>query len=143
MKLTIVEKGGDVGGCRIVAIMSENSCPLLKFMANQIKGDRKAQKAVGNLAAIMRCISEKGRTENSDYFRPLRHKHKHIWEIVAYNLRVLCFKDGNELVICTHGFQKQSESTPANEIDRADACYKRYLEDKKAGKVFFYGEKGE
>jgi len=45
--------------------------------------------------------------------------------------RVFCFFDIDNLVIIGHGFQKKSEKTPSNEIERAEQIKQEYYESKK------------
>jgi len=44
--------------------------------------------------------------------------------------RVFCFFDGNQLVILLNGFQKKTQKTPKNEINRAEQLMKDYYQDK-------------
>ena len=41
--------------------------------------------------------------------------------------RILCFFDGPEVVL-THGFQKKTQKTPRNEIEKAEAYRTDYLQ---------------
>jgi phage-related protein len=54
-----------------------------------------------------------------------------IWEFIQGRLRVLWFYDDGRLVICSHGFVKKRQKTPAAEIDRALAYQRQYLKAKK------------
>ena len=65
---------------------------------------------------------------------------KHIEETDLYEIRVsfgnnifriFCFFDKDRLVIVLNGFQKKTQKTPRNEIDRAVRLKKEYYEDKK------------
>jgi len=65
---------------------------------------------------------------------------KHIEETDLYEIRVsfgnnifriFCFFDKDRLVIVLNGFQKKTQKTPRNEIDRAIRLKKEYYEDKK------------
>lgn len=44
--------------------------------------------------------------------------------------RVFCFFDGDKLVVLMNGFQKKSQKTPKNEIDRALKIMDEYYEQK-------------
>ena len=44
--------------------------------------------------------------------------------------RILCFFDEGNLVILLNGFQKKTEKTPKNEIEKAERLKKRYYEEK-------------
>ena len=65
---------------------------------------------------------------------------KHIEETDLYEIRVsfgnnifriFCFFDKDRLVIILNGFQKKTQKTPRNEIDRALRLKQDYYEDKK------------
>ena len=65
---------------------------------------------------------------------------KHIEETDLFEIRVsfgnnifriFCFFDKDRLVIVLNGFQKKTQKTPRNEIDRAIRLKKEYYEDKK------------
>jgi phage-related protein len=44
--------------------------------------------------------------------------------------RVFCFFDGDRLVILINGFQKKSQKTPRNEIEKALRIMAEYYEQK-------------
>jgi len=44
--------------------------------------------------------------------------------------RILCFFDEDKLVVLLNGFQKKTEKTPRNEIDRAIKLMEEYFNDK-------------
>lgn len=46
--------------------------------------------------------------------------------------RVLCFFDHDDLIVVGHGFQKKTQKTPMQEIERALAIKKQYHEEKKS-----------
>ena len=58
-----------------------------------------------------------------------------IWECrVAFGskaYRIFCFFAGNLLVVLTHGFIKKSRKTPREEIERAEAYRRDFLERRK------------
>jgi phage-related protein len=45
--------------------------------------------------------------------------------------RIFCFFDQGQLVILLNGFQKKTQKTPVDEIERAKKLKKQYYEDKK------------
>ncbi|ADQ18196.1 protein of unknown function DUF891 [Leadbetterella byssophila DSM 17132] len=45
--------------------------------------------------------------------------------------RVFCFFDGDQLVVLTTGFQKKTQKTPKQEIDRAIKIKQEYYNQKK------------
>ena len=44
--------------------------------------------------------------------------------------RVFCFFDEGNLVILVNGFQKKTDKTPKNEIEKAERLKQKYYEDK-------------
>jgi len=44
--------------------------------------------------------------------------------------RIFCFFDEGKLVILLNGFQKKSDKTPKNEIEKAERLKRKYYEDK-------------
>lgn len=59
-----------------------------------------------------------------------------IWEfrteLMGYAYRLLAFwdKEGETLVVATHGFKKKQQKTPKNEIEHAKKIMKKYFEEK-------------
>ena len=45
-------------------------------------------------------------------------------------VRVFCFFDGDKLVVLLSGFQKKTQKTPKNEIDRAMRLMREYFNEK-------------
>ncbi|MGI8600067.1 MAG: type II toxin-antitoxin system RelE/ParE family toxin [Chitinophagaceae bacterium] len=48
--------------------------------------------------------------------------------------RIFCFFDKNYLVVVGHGFQKKTQTTPQQELDKAEKIKKQYYEEKKSHK---------
>jgi phage-related protein len=48
--------------------------------------------------------------------------------------RIFCFFDKNDLVVVGHGFQKKTQKTPQQELNRAEKIKKEYYEEKKSNK---------
>jgi phage-related protein len=44
--------------------------------------------------------------------------------------RIFCFFDDNNLVVVGNGFQKKSQKTPPDELERANRIKKEYYEEK-------------
>ena len=44
--------------------------------------------------------------------------------------RIFCFFDDGNLVILLNGFQKKTDKTPKNEIEKAERLKQQYYEDK-------------
>lgn len=52
------------------------------------------------------------------------------WQGMEYRLLAFWDKDGETLVVATHGFSKKTPKTPKSEIEHARAIMKEYLNDK-------------
>jgi phage-related protein len=65
----------------------------------------------------------------------LKHIADGIYEIRVSSgnniFRIFCFFDQGKLVILLNGFQKKTQKTPVDEIERAKRLKKQYYEDKK------------
>lgn len=48
--------------------------------------------------------------------------------------RFFCFFDKNDLNVVGHGFQKKTQKTPQQELDKAAKIKKQYYEEKKSYK---------
>jgi phage-related protein len=61
-----------------------------------------------------------------------------IWEVRVIttfkSIRILCFKDGGDLVVLTNCFLKKTQKTPKKEIKLAERLKKQYLTEKYGGK---------
>lgn len=68
------------------------------------------------------------------YFKHLKNT-SGLYEIrvqVGTNIyRIFCFFDRDNLVVIGHGFQKKSQKTPKQEIEKAEQIKKEYYESKK------------
>ena len=71
------------------------------------------------------------------YFKHLEET-EGIYEIRVINggniFRIFCFFDDNNLVVVGNGFQKKTEKTPKNEIERALKIKNEYYEEKQSNK---------
>ncbi|WP_241558595.1 type II toxin-antitoxin system RelE/ParE family toxin [Paracnuella aquatica] len=45
--------------------------------------------------------------------------------------RIFCFFDGGQLVVLSNGFQKKTQKTPSQEIERAEKIKQQYENEKK------------
>lgn len=52
-------------------------------------------------------------------------------EVGSDIFRVFCFFDKGNLVVIANGFQKKSQKTPKNEIERAEKLKAQYFNEKK------------
>lgn len=53
-----------------------------------------------------------------------------LWMGMAYRLFAFWDKDGETLVVATHGLVKKTQKTPKSEIKRAQAIRKEYFDNK-------------
>lgn len=53
------------------------------------------------------------------------------WQGMAYRLLAFWDKDGETLVIATHGFMKKSQKTPPQEIKKAESIRKEWFNSKR------------
>lgn len=58
-------------------------------------------------------------------------KKNFIDEVIGGDFRLACFKDGNTVVIFTHGFPKKSQKTPEKDKRKAKKVKDLYFEAKK------------
>ncbi len=71
---------------------------------------------------------------NKEIFKKLENSE--IWEFrvlynkIAYRLFAFWDKDGETLVIATHGIIKKTQKTPSKEIAKAEAIRKEYFKNK-------------
>ena len=50
---------------------------------------------------------------------------------MQYRLLAFWNKEGERLVVCTHGIVKKTWRVPAKEIERAERIRKKYIQNKK------------
>lgn len=55
-------------------------------------------------------------------------------QVGSNTYRIFCFFDSNDLVVVGHGFQKKTQKTPRQELDKAAEIKKQYYEEKKSHK---------
>ena len=118
------------GPCRVLAVTSDGgACPLLEFLdglTGKLAGD-----GVRMLSRLT-YVAQNGVPRNAMWCHQIQ---KQIWQLRQGDLRILYFTDGPSVVICSHGFVKKGQSTPAPEINRAQERAERYKKDKFARKL--------
>lgn len=85
-------------------------------------------------SGLWRDTAEHGPPKNTEKFKKLTASDD-IWEFKTTKLRVLCFRDNEDLIICTHGLVKKGQSTPKKEINLAEAQKAKYFEAKNQGNL--------
>ena len=135
---TLVVRSRVKGRLVIRAIASEaddggkDPCAVLKFMQEQLNAwPTEAVK----LGALLADIAENGLPcpHDDTKFKKLASTDG-LFEFrsSAQGLRVICFWD-EQLIICTHGYVKEGQKAPKNELDRGQRLMREYFEAKKAG----------
>ncbi len=109
----------DIGHCKVDVlyfIHPNGKCPFEDDFLNDYKQVSKAQKA--KLAALIRRYALEGELKGETRFRRLKGKVRDFWEIKAHQLRLFFFKEGQDIIVITHGFVKQTDSLRPEEEDR-------------------------
>ncbi len=111
---------------RIYAVCSDRGdCQLADFIAGLPSN---LQKDGERMLVLFRRVAEQGPQRLPD---DVCHSiAEDIWEFIRGRLRVVWFYDEGKVVICSHGFVKQSQKTKKNDIERALDAKKRYFADK-------------
>jgi hypothetical protein len=112
---------------RIYAVCSSRGdCQLEDFIEN----------TDGQNVALLRCIADAARLGPRRLPKSRSHlidRNNGIYEFKGGKLRVGYFIDGGRIVICTHGFLKQSQETPNAEKKIASKAKRDYLSAKEKG----------
>lgn len=98
------------------------------------------QKDRARMLALLEQVAETGPPRNVEQSHKLEGD---IWEFIQGRLRVCWFFDEGKVVVCTHGFVKKSQKTPAAEIRRAEARRKAYFQARAADTLFIEVEDNE
>jgi hypothetical protein len=93
----------------------KGKCPVEDDFLNNPKEVTKEQKV--KLAALIRRYAEIGRLKNEQLHR-LKGRVRDFWVIKSYQHRLYFFKEGNNRIIITHGFKKQSDKLRPEEEER-------------------------
>ncbi len=123
MDTAIIYKGRQYD---IYAVTHGDRSRVVEFIDNLQKKDQE------KVVALLRKSADHGLPANPERFHKL--KGVDISEFKSFQVRLLCFRDKDRLIILTHGFIKKGNSTPKSEIERAVNMRKQYFEDKKGKK---------
>lgn len=109
---------------------SEEDCELLAFLEEL---ENNAHSDYERLLALIERTAEHGPPHNRQQCRALEgERARGLFEFKApRGARVLWFYDENRVIICSHGFIKKKDRTPAEEIERAQNVRKKYFDEKK------------
>jgi phage-related protein len=105
----------------------DGKCPVEEFLNSQ--PSKVAQKITWVLEII-----ESYDIIPATYFKKLVNTN--LWECriqFGSNIyRILCFFEGNSIIILTHGFIKKTQKTPLSEIERAEQYFNDYMKRRKS-----------
>ena len=93
----------------------KGKCPVEDDFLNDHREVTKDQKV--KLAALLRRYAEKGRLKDEQLHR-LKGRVRDFWVIKAHQHRLYFFMEGNDRIIITHGFKKQTDKLRPEEEDR-------------------------
>lgn len=112
------------GSCRDLYIVSSLN-PTVQDYLNELKQNDKSR--YDGLLARIKRVSDRPRCSD-DLLKKLEGS-KNIYEIRSPNDRILCFFEGNDLIM-THGFKKSGQKTPSKQIKKAEKIKETYLTSK-------------
>jgi phage-related protein len=113
---TIIFRGNAL---TIAALTSGKKCPVRGFIEELQASDQK------KVIQLLKRAADHGLLRNEEKFRKL--KSYDLWEFKSFQVRLICFLDGKNIVILTHGFIKKQAGTPRSEIDKAVRMKSEYL----------------
>lgn len=123
--------------CVVSAPASGGKADLYEFLEKNYAGGETG--AVEGLMSLFDRVAEHGPHDLPDKLSHLISDDPKIFEFIKGRLRVPWFygqtADGVRLVICTHGFLKQTNKTPAGEKRRARSVYDQYVYALKHGAI--------
>jgi phage-related protein len=133
MKTLIIRDGEKL---TVRAIASESAtggrdpCETLAFFQHYARANPKEMIKLG---ALLDETSEHGPPHDEKKFRKLPGTDG-LYEFKTYGgLRLLCFWDEAGLIVCTHGYVKDSQKAPKNELGRAEKLKREYFVAKNSG----------
>jgi phage-related protein len=109
----------DIGPCNVNVfyfIHPNGKCPFEDDFLNDSKQVSKVQKA--KLAALIRRYALEGELKGEKRIRRLKGKVRDFWEIKAHQHRLFFFKEGQDIIVITHGFVKKTDNLRPEEEDR-------------------------
>jgi len=97
-------------------IHPNGKCPFEDDFLNDPKQVSKTQRV--KLAALVRRYATEGELKGEKRFRRLKGKVRDFWEIKAHQHRLFFFKEGQNIIVITHGFVKKTDTLRPEEEDR-------------------------
>ena len=118
------------GPYTLLAVCDSRGEPHLLNFFNELGAN--LQKDSITMLALLETCAQKGLPRNTEVSHKLSGP---IWEFIRGRLRVLWFADEGQVIVCTHGFIKKSQRTPAREIRRAERMHREYFAAKENGEL--------
>ncbi len=100
---------------------ARGDCELVEFLDGlgaNLQGDG------DHMLELLERVSSNGPRRNTDICHQIQDD---VWEFIKGRLRVLWFYDKGRIVVCTHGFVKNSRKTPKAEIAKAARIKEQYF----------------
>lgn len=132
-----------LGIWKIYAVASNRGdCELLEFLLGL---GANYEDNVNAVLALFDAISEKAEGPQNISSKKCHTitADKKIWQVSVGRIRVAWFYDGDKIMICTHGFFKNSQETKESDKKHALKIRKDYLGDKVANNIHIIKEDGE
>lgn len=108
---------------------ANRQCKVESFFASEDLSERE----VAKLQALYKRVAQQGIIHDP---RKCRSLEDGLFEFkTSGGARLVCFYDAQRLIIATHGFWKQSQKTPRQEIHTAQAQRAAYYEARDAGRL--------
>lgn len=108
---------------KIYGIVLNGECQSKIFIDSLEINDKK------KIISLLEYSAINGPPNNIEKFKQLKRAGSlAVFEFKANSVRLLCARDGNEIIILTHGFKKKQRKTPKGEIERAIRLLKLYHE---------------
>lgn len=117
-----------------VDVNDKYSCPLLDFLES-LPAD--CARSGDGILQLLEHISRNGPRNLPDSLSHYVDKKEHIWQFTKGKLRVLWFYDEGQLIVCSHGFIKKTQATPASEKGKAIDLKAQYFAAKNAEQLEF------
>ncbi|MDD2902870.1 MAG: type II toxin-antitoxin system RelE/ParE family toxin [Syntrophales bacterium] len=112
------------------ACSDRGDCQLLSFL-NALEGDRQDQ--ADRLINLLDRAAREGPPRNTDICHQIKGD---IWQFESGKLRVLWFYGrGRGVVVCSHGFPKETKRTRRRDIKQAERTHRKYFDDVARGDI--------
>lgn len=113
--------------------ISEETCELLDFLdalPAKYRGSR------DGMFQYFERFADLGQSAFNDATCHYVDKDEKIWEFIKGDLRILWFYAGHDkIIVCSHGFRKSGQKTPASQKVKAIAAKNKYLADKASNNI--------